>query len=330
VGKREEQRFPDWAMSALSRRVLVTGGAGFIGSHLVKRLLERGLRVTILDDLSTGSLNNLAEANAAQFVKGEITDSSLTGKLLSDVDAVIHLAAMVDHETCLQNPALAREVNVIGTRILLEEARRCDVQRFVYASSAAVYGHAVKLPIREDSALAPISPYGVSKAEAEQQCLEYAQTYGMRAICLRFFNVFGPRQTARQYSGVITEFMKNLRDGKPPLIYGDGLQTRDFVNVQDVVEAILLATDSETAVRVFNVATGIETTIEDLAMKLISIASQGSKPIYGPPRTGDIQRSVGDISKAKEKLGYSPRTDLVKNLPGLWNWYVGSGKTRMG
>jgi UDP-glucose 4-epimerase len=317
-------------MSALSGRVLVTGGAGFIGSHLAKRLIERGLEATVLDNLSTGSMKNLEQANTVKFVKGEITNRSLTGKLMRDADAVIHLAAIVDHETCLRNPALAREVNVNGTQILLEEARRSDVQRFVYASSAAVYGHADRLPIREDSALAPISPYGVSKAEAEQHCLEYAQTYGTRAICLRFFNVFGPRQTARQYSGVITEFMKNLRDGKPPVIYGDGLQTRDFVNVQDVVEAILLATDSETAAGVFNVATGIETTIEDLALKLISIASQGSKPIYGSPRTGDIRRSVGDISKAKEKLGYSSRTDLVKNLPGLWNWYVGSGKAHMG
>jgi UDP-glucose 4-epimerase len=317
-------------MSALSGRVLVTGGAGFIGSHLVKRLTERGLEVTVLDNLSTGSLKNLAEVKAARFVKGEIADRSITGELMRDADAVIHLAAIVDHETCLRDPALARAVNVNGTRILLEEARRSDVQRFVYASSAAVYGHVTEVPIREDSALAPISPYGVSKAEAEQHCLEYAQTYGARAICLRFFNVFGPRQTARQYSGVITEFMKNLRDGKQPVIYGDGLQTRDFVNIQDVVEAILLATDSETAVGVFNVATGIGTAIEDLALELISIASQGSKPIYGPPRTGDIRRSVGDISKAKEKLGYSSRTNLVKDLPGLWNWYVGSGRTHMG
>jgi UDP-glucose 4-epimerase len=314
----------------LSGRVLVTGGAGFIGSRLVKRLLEHGLQVTILDNLSTGSLENLGEVNAAKFVKGEITDRSLTGRLMVDVDAVIHLAAIVDHETCLRDPELAHEVNVNGTQVLLEEARRREAQRFVYASSAAVYGHATELPIREDSALAPISPYGVSKAQAEQQCLEHAQTYGMRATCLRFFNVFGPRQTARQYSGVITKFMKNLRDGKPPVIYGDGLQTRDFVNVQDIVDAILLATDSEKATGVFNVATGTETTIEDLALKLISIASQNSKPTYAPPRAGDIRRSVGDISKAKEQLGYSPRTNLIENLRGLWNWYVRSSVAHLG
>jgi UDP-glucose 4-epimerase len=317
-------------MRALSVRILVTGGAGFIGSYLVKRLLERGLEVTILDNLSTGSLKNLAELNAAKFVKGEITDRSLTGKLMSDIGSVIHLAAIVDHETCLRDPALAREVNVNGTRILLEEARRCDVQRFVHASSAAVYGHAVKLPIREDSALAPISPYGVSKAEAEQRCLEYAQIYGMRVTCLRFFNVFGPRQTAGQYSGVITEFMKNLRQRKPPVIYGDGLQTRDFVNVQDVVGAIMLAADSETATGVFNVATGVETTIEGLALKLISLANQDSKPSHALGREGDIRRSVGDISKAKDQLGYSPRTNLIENLRGLWNWYVKPSAVQLG
>jgi UDP-glucose 4-epimerase len=316
-------------MSALSGRVLVTGGAGFIGSHLVKRLMEQGSEVTVLDNLSTGSLKNLGELTAAEFVKGEITDLTLTSKLMSDIRAVIHLAAIVDHETCLRDPALAREVNVNGTQTLLEGARRSDVRRFVYASSAAVYGHAVRLPIREDSALAPISPYGVSKAEAEQRCLEYAQTYGIRVICLRFFNVFGPRQTARQYSGVITEFMKNLRERKPPVIYGDGLQTRDFVNVQDVVGAIMLATNSESATGVFNVATGVETTIEDLALKLISIANQDSKPSHAPPREGDIRRSVGDISKAKDQLGYSPRTNLIENLRALWNWCARSSVARL-
>jgi UDP-glucose 4-epimerase len=317
-------------MSALSGRVLVTGGAGFIGSHVAKRLLERGLEVKVLDNLSTGSMKNLEEANAAKFVKGEITDRSLADRLMVDVDAVIHLAAIVDHEACLRDPALAQEVNVNGTQILLEEARRRDVHRFVYASSAAVYGHATQLPIREDARLAPISPYGVSKAEAEQRCLEYAQTYGMRSICLRFFNVFGPRQTARQYSGVITEFMKNLREGKPPVINGDGFQTRDFVNVQDVVSAILLALDSEEVNGIYNVSTGVETTIQDLALKLISIAGRNLKPVYGPPRMGDIRRSVGDVSRAKEQLGYSPRTDLVEDLCGLWSWHVESSAGHFG
>jgi UDP-glucose 4-epimerase len=317
-------------MSALSGRVLVTGGTGFIGGHLVKRLLERGLEVTVLDNLFTGSMRNLEEANAVKFVKGEITDRSLADKLMADADMVIHLAAIVDHETCLRDPVLVQEVNVNGTQILLEEARRRDVHRFVYASSAAVYGHATQLPIKEDARLAPISPYGVSKAEAEQLCLDYGESHGMLVACLRFFNVFGPRQTARQYSGVITEFMKNLREGKPPLIYGDGLQTRDFVNVLDVVDAIMLATDSETATAVFNVATGVETTIEDLALKLISIANQNSKPSHAPPREGDIRRSVGDISKAKDQLGYSPKTNLLEDLRGLWNWYVGSSVVHLG
>jgi len=317
-------------MRALPRRILVTGGAGFIGSHLVKCLLEQGWEVTILDNLSTGSLENVGEVNETKFAKGEITDQSLVGELMPDTDAVIHLAAIVDHDACLRNPELAQEVNVNGTLVLLEEARRRDVKRFVYASSAAVYGHASELPIKEDSRLAPISPYGVSKAAAELHCLEHAQNYGMSTICLRFFNVFGPRQTARQYSGVITEFMKNLRQGKPPVIYGDGLQTRDFVNIQDVVDAILLALNSETAKGVYNVATGVETTIESLALKLIAIAGRTSKPVFTAPRAGDIRRSVGDIRKAKEELRYSPRTDLDEDLRGLWNWYVDARQTVQG
>jgi UDP-glucose 4-epimerase len=314
-------------MRTLPQRILVTGGAGFIGSHLVKRLLEQGRGVTILDNLSTGSLQNLGDVNATKFAKGEITDRSLVAELMPDTDAVIHLAAIVDHDTCLRNPELVHEVNVNGTLVLLEEARRRDVKRFVYASSAAVYGQASELPIREDSRLAPLSPYGISKAAAEQLCLEHAQSYGMSTICLRFFNVFGPRQTARQYSGVITEFMKNLRQGKPPVIYGDGLQTRDFVNIQDVTDAILLALNSETAGGVYNVATGVETTIESLALKLISTGSQSLKPTYASPRSGDIRRSVGDIRKAKEELRYSPRTDLYEDLRGLWNWHVDARQT---
>ncbi len=304
----------------MPQRILITGGAGFIGSHLVPPLLKQGQQITILDNLSTGSLENLADLKAVRFVKGEITDRSLVSELMSNVEEVIHLAAIVDHDTCLRNPDLAHQVNVNGTQVLLEEARRRGIKRFVYASSAAVYGHAMQLPIREDSKLAPLSPYGVSKAAAEQLCVEYAQSYGMGTICLRFFNVFGPRQTARQYSGVITEFVKRLRNGEPPTIHGDGLQTRDFVSVEDVVDAVLLAVASEAAEGVYNVATGVETTIEALALKLISIAGQRSKPIYASPRAGDIRRSVGDISRARQELRYSPRTNLDEDLRRLWNW----------
>ncbi len=307
-------------MITLPQRILITGGAGFIGSHLVPPLLKQGQQITILDNLSTGSLENLADLKAVRFVKGEITDRSLVSELMSNVEEVIHLAAIVDHDTCLRNPDLAHQVNVNGTQVLLEEARRRGIKRFVYASSAAVYGHAMQLPIREDSKLAPLSPYGVSKAAAEQLCVEYAQSYGMGTICLRFFNVFGPRQTARQYSGVITEFVKRLRNGGPPTIHGDGLQTRDFVSVEDVVDAVLLAVASEAAEGVYNVATGVETTIEALALKLISIAGQRSKPIYASPRAGDIRRSVGDISRARQELRYSPRTNLDEDLRRLWNW----------
>jgi UDP-glucose 4-epimerase len=226
----------------------------------------------------------------------------------------------------LRNPELANQVNANGTLTVLEEARKHDIKRLVYASSAALYGNATQLPITEDSKLAPLTPYGASKAAGERHCLDYARLHGLSTVCLRYFNVFGPRQTARQYSGVITEFMKNIREDKPPVIFGDGLQTRDFVGVEDVVRATLLALDSDTAEGVYNIATGIETTIGSLAAKLISITGRTLMPICAPARSGDIRRSAGDIRRAKEQLGYSPRTNLDEDLSQLWNWYIRKSK----
>jgi UDP-glucose 4-epimerase len=309
-------------MKLLPKRVLVTGGAGFIGSHLVDLLAKQARHVSVLDNLSTGSLDNLSKDDSVKFVKGDVTDPSAVGGVMANVDAVVHLAAILDHELCLRNPELANQVNANGTLTVLEEARKRDVKRFVLASSAAVYGNATKLPITEDSKLEPLTPYGESKLAAEQHCLDYARQYGLSTVCLRYFNVFGPRQTARQYSGVITEFMKNLRHNKPPIIDGDGLQTRDFVSVEDVTNATVLALDTETASGVYNIATGVETTIQNLAKILVSITGRTSTPIYAPARSGDIGRSVGDIYRARKQLGYSPTTNLDEDLRNLWNWYL--------
>ena len=309
-------------MKVLPRRVLVTGGAGFIGSHLVDLIARQDRQVCIIDNLSTGSLDNLRKKDNIKLVKGEVTDQPSVGSVMASVDAVVHLAAIVDHELCLRNPELANQVNANGTLTVLEEARKRDIKRFVFASSAAVYGNATKLPITEDSKLEPLTPYGASKLAAEQHCLEYARLYGLSTVCLRYFNVFGPRQTARQYSGVITEFMKNLRHNQPPVVHGDGLQTRDFVSVGDVVGATVLALDSETASGAYNIATGVETTIGSLATRLISITRRTSTPTYAPARSGDIRRSVGDIHRARKQLGYSLRTSLDEDLRNLWNWYL--------
>lgn len=310
------------SMKVSSGRVLVTGGAGFIGSHLVDLITRQGRQVWIIDNLSTGSPDNLRKGENVKFVKGDVTDQSYVGSVIGNVDAVVHLAAILDHELCLRNPELANQVNANGTLTVLEEARKRDIERFVFASSAAVYGNATKLPITEDSKLEPLTAYGASKLAAERHCLEYARQYGLSTVCLRYFNVFGPRQTARQYSGVITEFMKNLRHNQPPLVHGDGLQTRDFVSVNDVVDATILALDSKTANGVYNIATGVETTIQDLATTLISVTGRTLTPAHAPPRSGDIRRSRGAIGRAKDELGYSPRTNLDEDLRNLWNWYL--------
>ena len=309
-------------MKVLPRRVLVTGGAGFIGSHLVDLIARQDRQVCIIDNLSTGSLDNLRKKDNIKLVKGEVTDQPSVGSVMGNVDAVVHLAAILGHELCLRNPELANQVNANGTLTILEEARKHDIKRFVLASSAAIYGNATKLPITEDSKLEPLTPYGASKLAAERHCLDYARLYGLSTVCLRYFNVFGPRQTARQYSGVITEFMKNLREDKPPLVFGDGLQTRDFVSIGGVVNATVLALDSETAAGAYNIATGVETTIQNLATTLISVTGRPFTPPHAPARSGDIRRSVGDTHRAEDELGYSPRTNLNEDLRNLWQWYL--------
>ena len=245
----------------------------------------------------------------------------LVEDLMPKVGAVIHLAAIVDHEACLQNPRLANDVNQNGTLTLLEAARRHELKRFVYASSAAVYGNAQKLPIPENQEPTPLAPYGTSKLAAERYCLQYQQSYGLNTVCLRYFNIFGPRQTAKQYSGVITEFIKRLQRGMPPTIFRNGLQTRDFVSIADVVQATVLALDRGNAIGIYNIATGKETSIKTLADLLIQISGRSSMaPLFAPERPGEIRRSVASIAKAESQLGFKPVTELGRDLLELWNW----------
>lgn len=307
-------------------RILVTGGAGFIGSHTVDHLLAEGRQVWVLDNFSTGSADNLTnhiKKGSLKIVRGDIGDKSLLSELMVNVDAVIHLAALLDHEECLRNPQLADQVNHKGTISLLDEARKHEVGRFVYASSAAVYGDASTMPIAEDCELAPLTPYGASKLAGERKCIEYWRIHGLRTICLRYFNVFGPRQSSRQYSGAITAFMNRLKEAQPPTIYGDGFQTRDFVHVSDVAAANILALDSDRNGEVYNIGTGRETKIDDLAQLLIAISKQPSiTPVHASERQGEIRRSVADIRKAKTQLQYDPKTDLQKELTDFWNWSI--------
>lgn len=297
------------------RSVLVTGGAGFIGSHLVDRLISDGHEVRVLDNLSTGSLKNVERhmgRKEFQFMKADITNTSALRKALKGVDAVFHEAAIVSVVLSVSDPILINEVNTTGTLKVLKASADAGVRRLVYASSCANYGEQGKARIKEDSPLRPMSPYAVSKLAAEKYCLTFSELGRLETVCLRYFNVYGPRQRLSPYSGVITIFQDRLRRNQPPIIYGNGKQTRDFVNVSDIVEANMLALNVERATgEVFNIGTGLRTSLRALA-EMIVRTRKGSKlrPIYAPPRLGDIEHSCADIGKARRILGYSPSMTL--------------------
>lgn len=307
-------------------KVLVTGGAGFIGSHLVDRLLEDGFEVTVIDDLSTGKPGNVAHHQGKEnfhFIEGDIRDFDLVRKIVKDLDAVFHEAALVSVPRSVKNPLHTNEVNVTGTLNLLKACLDSGTKRFIYGSSTAVYGDAEDLPIKEDSIPKPISPYAVSKLAAENYVNVFHKVYGLKTVCLRYFNVYGPRQAYGAYSGAITIFINRLLSDRPPIIYGDGEQTRDFTEVRDVVDANMLALEKHNAVgQVFNIATGVATTINSLAELLQEIMGKTElKAVYENQRPGDIRHSYADISKAKKMLGYEPRIGLREGLTQLVEWW---------
>jgi len=300
-------------------KVLVTGGAGFIGSHLVERLVAEGVDVTVLDNLSTGRMENLVNLLAdrqPRFVRGDIRDNDAVCDAVEDVDAVFHLAAVTSVPFSVEHPKDTFEVNVDGTRSLLEACLRAGVERFVYASSCAVYGEPKYLPIDEGHPLSPVSPYAESKLKAEQLCREYHETYGLKTTVLRPFNVYGPRQRNDEYSGVIAKFIDQLRGGKLPVICGDGLQTRDFVFVVDAVDAFLSALRSEAAVgRVINVGTGVPVSVNELAQLLCGLFGFDSVDLlHVGEREGDIKHSYADLKDMRLHLRFEPRISLKEGL----------------
>jgi len=312
-------------MSRRYSKVLVTGGAGFIGSHLVDRLLNDGFEVRVLDDVSTGRMENLVHHENRKdfdFVKGDVRNPELVKKAVTGVDVVFHEAALISVTRSVENPALTNEINVAGTLNMLKASSDAGVKRFIHASSSSVYGEIETLPKREDLTTQPISPYAVSKLAAENYVKVFSEVYGLETVSLRYFNVYGPRQTIGPYSGVITIFINRLMNNQPPIIFGDGEQTRDFTNVQDVVEANMLAMKNKSATgEVFNVATGEPTTINHLAKLLLQIMDRTSlKPVYEKPRPGDIRQSYADVSKARKMLGYEPKTVLREGLEKLVEW----------
>jgi nucleoside-diphosphate-sugar epimerase len=306
--------------------ILVTGGAGFIGSHIVDRLLDEGFKVRVLDNLSTGEKKNLAQhqnKKSFQFIEGDIRNFDLVKKTVKGVDAVFHEAALVSVTRSVENPLLSNEINVTGTVNLLKACVDAHVKRFVYASSCAVYGDTETLPNHENLAPKPLSPYAADKLAAEKYAKVFHNVYGLETVSLRYFNVYGPRQKYGPYSGVISIFINRLLENKPPIICGDGEQTRDFINVKDVVEANMLALSKRKAVgEVFNISTGEATTINKLTETIQKIMDKTSlKPVHAEPRPGDIKHSYGDITKARRNLEYEPKVQLEKGLSELVKWY---------
>ena len=302
-------------------KVLVTGGAGFIGSHLVDRLVNEGYEVRVLDDLSTGKLGNIdghLKAGRVEFVKGDIRDVSLVRKSLDGVDVVVHFAALTSVPFSVANPDLTFDVNLLGTLNLLRACVQAGVGRFVFVSSCAVCGDPESLPVNEEARTAPISPYAESKLLGERYCLGFQERWLLGSVVLRFFNVYGPRQGMNDYSGVITRFIDRCGQRLPLTIYGDGSQTRDFVNVKDVVEAVLASMKSSCAEgEVFNIGSGKATSISELAKTVLELVGVDLKIRYEKSRAGDIKDSYADISKAKTLLGYEPKISLKAGLQAL-------------
>ncbi len=305
-------------------KYLVTGGAGFIGSNIVERLVERGERIVILDDLSTGSEENIRHLlDDIEFVKGDIRNPSTVREALRGVSRVIHQAALASVPRSIENPVLVSEVNIGGTVVMLEESRKAGVDIFVYAASSSAYGDTETLPKREDILPQPLSPYAVSKLTGEYYCSVYARTYGLPTVSLRYFNVFGPRQDPRsQYAAVIPIFVSHLLSGERPTIHGDGEQSRDFTYVANVVNANLLAAECARANgQVVNVACGVSYTINELFGRLRDLIGADVDPIYEEPRTGDVKHSLADISIARELLGFDVSVSFEQGLERTVAWY---------
>jgi nucleoside-diphosphate-sugar epimerase len=297
-------------------RVLVTGGGGFIGSHLTHRLLEDGHEVRVLDNFSTGRRSNLQFLDDLEIIEGDMQSYERASTAVRGCDIVLHQAALPSVPRSVQDPLTSHGANVTGLLNVLLAARDADVQRVVCASSSSVYGANPSLPKHEDMTPMPISPYAVGKLAGEGYCRSFGEVYGTEAVALRYFNVFGPRQDPRsQYAAVIPNFIAAIEDGRSPLIHGDGEQSRDFTYIDNVVEGNLLAmTTPGIAGRVFNVACGVRVTLNELVQELAEVLDTTVEPSYGPTRPGDVKHSLADIGRAREELGYEPTVDLRDGL----------------
>src|SRR5580692_1610487 len=305
-------------------RYLVTGGAGFIGSNVVDELVKRGQEVVVLDDLSAGKEANLtAVREKIDLHIGTITDLAAVQSACKGVDHVIHLAARTSVPRSVLNPLESNHVNIDGTLNVLVAARDAQVRRFVFAASSSAYGETPTLPKVETMPAWPISPYGVTKYVGEMYARVFGRVYGLENACLRYFNVFGPRQDpTSQYSGVLSRFMLAVIEGQAPVIYGDGDQSRDFTYAENIVDETLRACDAKDASgKVFNGGTGARITLNQVMKLLEKITGKKIQPQYDPPRNGDIRDSQADISLARKILGYQPVVEFEEGLRRTWAWY---------
>ncbi len=302
---------------------LVTGGAGFIGSHLSEELVRRGERVRVVDNLVTGKRANLAHLPAVEFLEGDLADLDVARRAVEGADYVLHQAAIPSVPRSVSDPVTSNRANIDATLNVLVAARDAGVKRVVYAGSSAAYGDTPTLPKREDMPTQPLSPYALQKLVGEQYLAMFHSLYGLDTVTTRYFNVFGPRQDpSSPYSGVISLFISALVDGRQPIIYGDGEQTRDFTYVANVVDGVLRACHAEgIGGRMMNVATGGRISLNELLSTLASILGVSTKAIYREARAGDVRDSQADISRAKRLTGYGPTVDLREGLERTLAWY---------
>ncbi|MDH7506908.1 MAG: SDR family oxidoreductase [Candidatus Thermoplasmatota archaeon] len=306
-----------------NKKIVVTGGAGFIGSNLTRTLALKN-KTIVIDNLSTGKLENiddLIEKKQIDFINGSINDIDLLQETFKGVDYVFHQAAIPSVPKSIKNPAETNHANINGTLNVLIASKNNNVKKVIYASSSSVYGDTPSLPKKEEMNPFPLSPYAISKLTGEYYCQVFTSVYKLPTITLRYFNVYGPREDPdSEYAAVIPRFIKRIIENKPPIIFGDGKQTRDFTFIDDVVKANILAAESKT-IGVFNIAGGKKITINSLAKKIMKIIGKKTEIIHEKPRPGDIRHSLADISKAKKGFNYKPCFDLEYGLKETIKWF---------
>jgi nucleoside-diphosphate-sugar epimerase len=308
---------------------LVTGGAGFIGSHLTEELVRRGERVRVVDNLSTGKRQNIAHLTSVEFIEGDLADVDVARRAVKGIDYVLHQAAIPSVPRSVQDPITSNRANIDASLNILVAARDAGVKRLVYAGSSSAYGNTPTLPKTETMPTAPLSPYALQKLVAEQYCEMFTRLYGLETVTIRYFNVFGPRQDpSSPYSGVISLFISALCDGRQPTIYGDGEHTRDFTYVANVVDGVLRACHAAGASgEVINVATGGRISLNTLFKTIRDLVNGHVEPTYAAPRPGDVKDSQADIAKARQLLGYEPIVRFEEGLARTVAWYRDSHVT---